>query len=66
MKFEDRLLAKLVEMDLKMDTLATREEMNERFREVYSILDGHTVMLKRLDAERLATIVRLDRLEGVA
>lgn len=60
----DKVIVKLVEMDGKIDRMVTRDEFDGRMEEVSGTLDGHTVILQRLDQERTVTNHRLDRLEG--
>lgn len=61
---QDLLVQKVVDMDTRLDTFVTREEFERRMDHVSDVLDTHTVILQRLDAERSVTNFRLDRLES--
>lgn len=60
---------KLLQVTAKLDGNWTKrfnhfEEKFDRFRDdILTVLDGHTVILKRLDQERLFTLERIKRIE---
>ncbi|MEY4723624.1 MAG: Nucleopolyhedrovirus protein [Candidatus Parcubacteria bacterium] len=60
----DRVVMKLIEMDAKMDTLATKDELSLLDRGVTGTLAEHSTILRRLDDERVVMNDRLTRLEG--
>ena len=59
-----RVALKVVAIDEKMKGLATQESMNTKFEGVTQVLDDQTVILKRLDQERLFMLERVKRIEA--
>ncbi|MEY4722831.1 MAG: hypothetical protein RLZZ324_344 [Candidatus Parcubacteria bacterium] len=60
---QNRMLDAMLDMKKTMGTLATKEELHEVDQRVSGTLAEHTVILNRLDDERLVTNMRLTRLE---
>lgn len=61
---ENKVIQKLVEIDEKLNRLATQESVNTFKEEVTQTLDNQTVILKRLDQERLFMLERVKRIEA--
>lgn len=64
MNAEDKIIQKLIEMDKKMDGLATNERIDKLEGRILDILDKQGVILQRLDQERLFTIEWIKRIEA--
>lgn len=64
MNNEDKIIQKLVEIDTKMDSLATKKELGIFRAEMLDVLDKQGVILQRLDQERLFTIEWIKRIEA--
>ncbi len=60
----DKLTVLVLENRERIDKMVTRDEFNRRMDEVMASLDTLTGFFPRLDGERVATIARIDRLEG--
>lgn len=59
----DRIVNYLFDVqDKKIDRLD--KKIDKRFDQILTILDKHTIILKRLDQERLFTLERIKRLEA--
>ena len=63
MNAEDKIIQKLVEIDQKLDTFATKLELADFKDQMMTQLDKHSVILDRLDQERVFTIDRVKRIE---
>ncbi len=61
----DRLIQQVIENSVRLDQMATREELNRRFDELVTGMDKMMTILLRRDQERVTTNVRLDRVERV-
>ena len=61
---QDKLIEKVIEIDEKIDTLATKDAVADFEGRMVSMLDTHTKMLENLDHERLAMISRIEIVEG--
>jgi len=59
----DLFAAKMLEHDEKMDQFVTKDEFYNSMSDIKDVLDGHTVILKRLDQERIFTLERIKRIE---
>ena len=60
----DRLTVLVLENRDRIGQMVTRDEFNRRMDEVMAGLDGLSGLLSRSGEERVATIARIDRLEG--
>mgnify|MGYP001586246352 CR=1 FL=1 len=60
---EDKIINKLIEMDAKMDSFATKETLHELEDRMLTHFDEQSVILKRLDEDRYMTKARIDRHE---
>ena len=60
---EDKIIAKLVEIDNKLDTFVTKVEFSKFREEVLSGQDVIVTTVKRLDDERLVSHKRVTDLE---
>ena len=65
---EDRIINKLIEIDLKVskmqEKMVTKEELRIFKDEVNTQFDQQSVILKRLDEERLFTVEWIRRIES--
>ena len=65
---EDRIINKLIEIDLKVskmqEEMVTKEELRIFKDEVNTQFDQQSVILKRLDEERLFTVEWIRRIES--
>lgn len=59
----NRVIMTLVVHEEKLESLPTREEFDRSHREIFDILDGHSVILQRLDQERVFTTEWIRRIE---
>ncbi|KKW17528.1 MAG: hypothetical protein UY58_C0002G0014 [Candidatus Magasanikbacteria bacterium GW2011_GWA2_50_22] len=60
---EDKIIQKLVEIDQKLEGVATKDELSGFRQDVMDGLDKQLVILQRLDQERLFSIERVKRIE---
>lgn len=60
----DRIFKKLVEHDDKFSAVASQKSIDQFKGEVTQTLDDQTVILKRLDQERLFMLERVKRIEA--
>lgn len=60
---EDKIIQKLVEIDEKLGTFVTKNELADFKDQIMTRLDQHTAILERLDQERVFTIDRVKRIE---
>ena len=60
---EERIIQALLNIDAKVEQLATKERVDKFEGRVLDILDNQTVILQRLDQEHVFTIERLKRME---
>ena len=61
---EDKIIQKLVGIEEKLGRVALQEKMDKKFGEVTQTLDNQTVILQRLDQERLFMLERVKRIEA--
>jgi len=64
MEMEDKIIEKLVEMDAKLDQMATKAELTAMENRLNTRLDNQGVILARLDQERIFTLERIKRIEA--
>lgn len=60
---EDKIIKKLIELEERVDACATNERVDRLEERIMNVLDGHTVILQRLDQERVFTNERIGRIE---
>ena len=63
MEMEDKIIQKLVELDAKLDSMATADDLQAFQDEVRTNFDHQGEILKRLDQERLFTVEHVRRIE---
>ena len=61
---EDLLFQKMVEIDERLDDLASNVRVDDLENRMMIEFDKQTTVLKRLDEERLSSFARMDRIEG--
>ena len=61
---EEKIIQKLVEIDVKIDALATNERVNTLEERMAKNHDDQLVILQRLDQERIFTLERIKRIEA--
>ena len=59
----DKIIVKLIEMDAKMDSLATKEDLRNQENRIVTTVDGFTKLHETLDHELIAMRNKYDRLE---
>lgn len=55
---ESKIIQKLLEHDARFDDLLTKDGFNQFKNEIMSVLDKQTVILQRMDQERIFTVHR--------
>ncbi len=61
---QDQIISKLVDMDDKIGEMATKDELKDTERRLMDVLDEHSVILRRLDDERIVDSGRITRVEN--